>query len=113
MQCSRAHPPRPRDSLAPAPPQTPTTTTDWLAGLASFMAEVGIPAGLIEETLLRLRAAGATEQQLRSTATHEDLERMGIEPGPRCAAPGMLFALLFTSKELSHPKRSHLKRNAK
>ena len=89
-------PPASRYSLAPASLQTPTTTTtDWLAGVASFMAEVGIPAGLIEETLLRLRAAGATEQQLRSTATHKDLERMGIMLGPRCVAPGMLFTLSY------------------
>ena len=88
----RSPSPAARFSRALAPPQTPTAATDWLAGLASCMADsdVGIPAGLIEETLLRLRAAGATEQQLRSAAAREDLERMGIEPGPRCAAPGML-----------------------
>ncbi len=36
-----------------------------MAELARFLAEVGVVA--VEETLAKLRAAGATEQQLRTT----------------------------------------------
>ena len=58
---------------------------EWLAGLAPFLREAGIDIALAKETVDRLRAAGATEQQLRSTTTAEDLKAMGILLGPRCA----------------------------
>ena len=58
---------------------------EWLAGLEPFLQEAGIDAALAQETVDKLRAAGATEQQLRSTTTAEDLKAMGILLGPRCA----------------------------
>ena len=54
-----------------------------MAGLARFLPEVGIEAGLAAETVTRLREAGATEEQLRTSATAEDLKAMGILLGPR------------------------------
>ena len=62
------------------------------------MSEVGIAVGLIEETLLRMRAAGVTEQQLRSTTTREDLEGMGIKLGPRCVEPGTVGMLSYRQR---------------
>ncbi len=40
--------------------------------------------GLAEQTLARLLEAGATERQLRTTSTAEELKGMGILLGPRC-----------------------------
>jgi hypothetical protein len=57
--------------------------SDWVAGLSRFLDEAGISGGLVEETVLKLRAAGTTEQQLRTTATAEELRDMGILLGPR------------------------------
>ena len=58
---------------------------EWLAGLEPFLQEAGIDAALAQETVDKLRAAGATEQQLRSTTSARDLDAMGILLGPRFA----------------------------
>ena len=73
----------PHPSSIPAPLLAPQDGDDWLAGLARFLPEVGIEAGLAAETVTRLREAGATEEQLRTSATAEDLKAMGILLGPR------------------------------
>jgi hypothetical protein len=57
---------------------------DWVADLARFLREVGVEGGLAEQTLARLLEAGATERQLRTTSTAEELKGMGILLGPRC-----------------------------
>ena len=62
--------------------------SDWLGGLARFLSAVGVEAGAAEETLRRLRAAGATEAGLRAAATDEGLRGMGIALGPRSATRG-------------------------
>ena len=84
---------------------------EWLAGLEPFLQEAGIDAALAQETVDKLRAAGATEQQLRSTTTAEDLKAMGILLGPRCAhnraARRRSPCLLHTTESSGYGAQAH------
>lgn len=55
----------------------------WLAGLFRFLCDVGVSRELAEQTLSKLRAAGVTEERLRSTVTSKELQGMGILLAPR------------------------------
>ena len=98
---SSSHPhtrPRPRQA-DPDHAASGQESRDWLASLARFMREVGVEGGLAEQTLARLLEVGATERQLRTTVTAEELKGIGLLLGPRSAC---VRACSFPT---AHPRR--------